>query len=144
MWRGGRRHISDALRRVLSSCELLWFGTSWFCPYPSGLLHWHWGNLMIAPVPVKQPWRIWVIQHVNPPSCDAVTTTKHSTTNGCAYFMGYMYGIALMAVANVSGLYSPVNPPPGGYILRLPQCLLHPHLPLSNPADCQGPWGLVQ
>ena len=27
---------------------------------PSGLLHWHWGNHMIAPVPVKQPWRIWV------------------------------------------------------------------------------------
>ena len=22
-------------------------------PYPSGLLHWHWGNHMIAPVPVK-------------------------------------------------------------------------------------------
>ena len=31
----------------------------WFYPYPSGLLHWHWGNLMIAPVPVKQPWNIW-------------------------------------------------------------------------------------
>ena len=29
-------------------------------PYFSGLLHWHWGNLMIAPVPVKQPWRIWI------------------------------------------------------------------------------------
>ena len=31
-----------------------------FYPYPSGLPHWHWGNHMIAPVPVKQPWRIWV------------------------------------------------------------------------------------
>ena len=37
---------------------------NWFHPYPSGLLHWHWGNHMItwgkhmiAPVPVKQPWR---------------------------------------------------------------------------------------
>ena len=28
--------------------------------YPSGLLHWHWGNHAIAPVPVKQPWRLWV------------------------------------------------------------------------------------
>ena len=28
-------------------------------PYPSGLLHWHWGNPRIAPVPVKQPWNIW-------------------------------------------------------------------------------------
>ena len=27
-------------------------------PYPSGLLHWHCGNLTIAPMPVKQPWRI--------------------------------------------------------------------------------------
>ena len=29
-------------------------------PYSSGLLHWHLGNRMIAQVPVKQPWRIWV------------------------------------------------------------------------------------
>ena len=27
-------------------------------PYPSGLLHWHCGNLTIAPVPAKQPW--WI------------------------------------------------------------------------------------
>ena len=31
----------------------LWFDISRFYPYPSGLLHWHWGNHMIAPVPVK-------------------------------------------------------------------------------------------
>ena len=36
-------------------------GSMWsIYPYPSGLLHWHWGNHMIAPVPVMQPWRIWV------------------------------------------------------------------------------------
>ena len=29
-------------------------------PYPSGLLHWHRGNLTIAPVPAKQPWWIWI------------------------------------------------------------------------------------
>ena len=28
-------------------------------PYTSRLLHWHWGNRMIAPVPVKRPWRVW-------------------------------------------------------------------------------------
>ena len=39
---------------------LLWFGTGQLYPYPSGLHHWYWGNHMIAPVPVKQPWRIWV------------------------------------------------------------------------------------
>ena len=34
-------------------CVLLWFGFGWFYPYPSGLLHWHWGIHMISPVPVK-------------------------------------------------------------------------------------------
>ena len=29
-------------------------------PYPSGLLHWHCGNLTIVPVPAKQPWCIWI------------------------------------------------------------------------------------
>ena len=29
-------------------------------PYPSGLLHWHCGNLTIAPVPAKQPWWMWI------------------------------------------------------------------------------------
>ena len=40
------------------------FGTGQFYPYPSGLLHWHWGNHTIAPVPVKQPWRIWVYIYI--------------------------------------------------------------------------------
>ena len=36
-------------------------GCMWFIySYSSGLLHWHWGNHMIAPVPVKWPWRIRV------------------------------------------------------------------------------------
>ena len=50
-----------------------------FYPYPSGLLHWHWGNHMIAPVSVKQPWRIWVNK-----SLESITTIKR-----CAYSMGY-------------------------------------------------------
>ena len=28
------------------------------CPYPPGLLHWHWGK--IARVPMKLPWWVWV------------------------------------------------------------------------------------
>ena len=39
---------------------LLWFLIDRFYEYSSGLLHWHWGNHMIAPVPVKLPCRIWV------------------------------------------------------------------------------------
>ena len=54
---------------------------------PLGLLHWHWGNHMIAPVPVKQPWRIWENQSYG--SIEKyIDTTKHSTTRICAYFMG--------------------------------------------------------
>ena len=53
---------------VLSLFFLFWFCfiivpygfVQLFSPYPSGLLHWHWGNHMIAPVPVKKPWRIWM------------------------------------------------------------------------------------
>ena len=58
-------------------------------PYPSVLLHWHCGNLTIAPVPSKQPW--WIVINT---SCefimkDCITTTKQSTTKPCAYFFGY-------------------------------------------------------
>ena len=50
-------------------CFIYSNGLMWFsCPYSSGLLHWHLGNHVIAPVPVKQPWRIWVKR----------TGTKHS------------------------------------------------------------------
>ena len=61
-----------------------------FYLYPPGLLHWHWGNHMIAPVPVEQPWRIWVNQ-----SYDCTTNwwynhnkTKHNKT--MFIFMGYI------------------------------------------------------
>ena len=34
----------------------MWFTYS----YLSGLLHWHWDNHIIAPVPVKQSLSIWL------------------------------------------------------------------------------------
>ena len=58
-------------------------------PYPSGLLHWHCGNLTIAPVPVKQPWWIWINTSCEFIMNDCITTTKQSTTKPCAYFLGY-------------------------------------------------------
>ena len=58
-------------------------------PYPSGLLHWHCGNLMIAPVPAKQPWWIWINTSCEFIMNNCVTTTKQSTTKPCAYFLGY-------------------------------------------------------
>ena len=58
-------------------------------PYPSGLLHWHCGNLTIAPVPAKHPWWIWINTSCEFIINDCITTTKQSTTKPCAYFLGY-------------------------------------------------------
>ena len=58
-------------------------------PYPSGLLHWHCGNLTIAPVPAKQSWWIWINISCGFIMSDCITTTKQSTTKPCAYFIGY-------------------------------------------------------
>ena len=58
-------------------------------PYPSGLVHWHCGNLTIAPVPAKQPWWIWINTSCEFIMNDCITTTKQSTTKPCAYFLGY-------------------------------------------------------
>ena len=60
--------------------------------YPSGLLHWHCGNLTIAPVPTKQPWWIWINTSCAFIMNDCITTTKKSTTKPCAYFLGYTVG----------------------------------------------------
>ena len=57
--------------------------------YPSGLLHWHCGNLTIAPVPAKQPWWIWINTSCEFIMNDCITTTKQSITKPCAYFLGY-------------------------------------------------------
>ena len=58
-------------------------------PYPSGLLHWHCGNLTIALVPAKQPWWIWINTSCEFIMNDCITTTKQSTTKPCVYFLGY-------------------------------------------------------
>ena len=58
-------------------------------PYPPGFLHWHWGNLTIAPVPAKQPWWIWINTSCEFIMNDCIATAKQSTTKPCAYFLGY-------------------------------------------------------
>ena len=68
-------------------------------PYPSGLLHWHCGNLTIAPVPAKQPWWIWINTSYEFIMNDCITTTKQSTTKPCAYFFGYtVYHVQINAL----------------------------------------------
>ena len=66
--------------------------------YPSGLLHWHCGNLTIAPVPAKQPWWIWINISCEFIMNDCITTTKQSTTKPCAYFLGYTVLTYLLVV----------------------------------------------
>ena len=67
-------------------------------PYPSGLLHWHCGNLTIAPVPAKQPWWIWINASCEFIMNDCITTTKQSTTKPCAYFLGYIVRCVLFTL----------------------------------------------
>ena len=66
-------------------------------PYPSGLLHWHCGNLTIAPVPAKQPWWIWINTSCEFIMNDCITTTKQSTTKPCAYFLGYTVWLPIVS-----------------------------------------------
>ena len=48
----GQVHPKNYACRVALCWVLLWFSTDRLYPNPSGLLHWHWGNHMIAPVSV--------------------------------------------------------------------------------------------
>ena len=61
-------------------------------PYPPGLLHWHCGNLTIAPVPVKQPWWIWINTSCEFIMNDCITTTNKAQQNRVHIswdFLGY-------------------------------------------------------
>ena len=71
-------------------------------PYPSGLLHWHCGNLTIAPVPAKQPWLIWINTSCEFIMNDYITTTKQSTTKPCAYFLGYTVSLQPIDLDRIS------------------------------------------
>ena len=86
-------------------------------PYPSGLLHWHCGNLTIAPVPAKQPWWIWINTSCEFITKDCITTTKQSTTKPCAYCLGYTVSVSPMQNQSQCGwlclLLLPVTMPSG-------------------------------
>ena len=95
-------------------------------PYPSGLLHWHCGNLTIASVPAKQPWWIWINTSCEFIMNDCITTTKQSTTNRVhisryILYLSYCNGItsfsffqgwtvkAIVVFLNSSGHHSPMD-----------------------------------
>ena len=67
----------------------------WYDLFRSRLLHWHWGNHMIAPVPVKEPWRIWV------KSGSTCTTLQPNTTKYKTVYI--IYGILyIVTTGNIS------------------------------------------
>ena len=74
-------------------------------PYPSGLLHWHCGNLTIAPVPAKQPWWIWINTSCKFIMNDCITTTKQSTTKTVCIFLGiycmypWIWGVSFLILS---------------------------------------------
>ena len=85
-------HVQYITRNIRTVFALLCFVMviHWLIfPYPSGLLHWHCGNLMIVPVPAKQPWWVWINTSCELIMNDCITTNKQSTTQPCAYFLGY-------------------------------------------------------
>ena len=93
-------HIQYIPRNMHTVCALLCFVVviQWLIfPYPSGLLHWHCGNLTIASVPAKQPWWIWINISCEFIMNDCITTTKQSTTKPCAYFVGYTVCVSIRA-----------------------------------------------
>ena len=84
-----KRLTKYTLRNVQKIDVLLWI-LNWFNSYPLGLLHWHWGNHTIAPVPVKQPWRIWVNESHETNKHwygDSYKATQHKTM--CIFYGGY-------------------------------------------------------
>ena len=72
---------------VYDFCVRLWRGTSWFCPYPPGLFHKPQSNHVIAPVPMKQPWGIWVNKLLE--YCKNLSYNHNKTKQPCAYLVSF-------------------------------------------------------
>ena len=68
-------------------------------PHPSGLLHWHWGNRMIAPEPVKQPWGMWVNKTYQSSNNNDYnqSLTKHIHVH-ISWHMGHITGPSLFQI----------------------------------------------
>ena len=94
-------------------------------PYPSGLLHWHCGNLTIAPVPAKQPWWIWINTSCEFIMNDCMTTTKQSTTKPCAYFLGYTVCIDVCLTGPIPERYVYMYVKQVQYLRSMYRCMLN-------------------
>ena len=71
-------------------CRSMWF----IRLYSSGLLPRHWGNRMIAPMPVKKPWRIyglWRSENKNKTKQKATNKSQQNITKHKLYIIHGMY-----------------------------------------------------
>ena len=62
----------------------------------------NWGNHVIAPMPMKQPWTIWVDVSCKSLITDNVITTKQSPIKLCAYLTGYTMSTTILHGHNIS------------------------------------------
>ena len=65
-WPVNSPHKGPVTRKMFPFDDVIMWYTWLIHSCSSGLLHWQWGNqkrgnLLIAPVPVKEPWRTWLI-----------------------------------------------------------------------------------
>ena len=86
-------HVHYIVKNMHMVCALyfiVFFFVHGFYLYPSCWLHWQQVSHMITPVLVQPPWKIWVYTSQKLTKANNITTTKQSTTEPCAYFMGYI------------------------------------------------------
>ena len=60
-------------------------------PHSSWLPHSHWRNRTVAPMPVKQPWRIWINVWHEATGNDNITTHKKRTTKAVHIIWDTLY-----------------------------------------------------
>ena len=84
-------HCTVIQRELHTVCVLLWFEIAHLQQYHSGLLHWRYGNHMISPVPVKQPWMIWVSHKLMKLIICIISGFSHRSLLGNSCPKGHLY-----------------------------------------------------
>ena len=76
------------------------------------LVHWHWGNCMIAPVPVKQPWRIWVKSVFTKAKRDTTTFQGHrQLISNCMHYSWNSMYVMVMVTCQLGKQHHKLNDP---------------------------------
>ena len=81
----------DLCHNLRTMRHVLYFGTSWFYLHLSSLVHWQGAINVITPVPVRQPWNIWVNTSLEYCNIKYITTTIPIPQNLCVYLRPILY-----------------------------------------------------